>query len=291
MPANCGEGLNATDLRASLGFKSLRNLDMSMKLKLIILFAGLFVGLASACSLGSGGSTEIRDDSFVVGHSPRLVVSSDNGRVIVNSGPDRSVSVKATLRKSNDIEYQITQVGDVISVRAKTDDGGIFNFGESPGADIEITTPSNTAVELRSSNGSVEVYGIQESGTLRTTNGKIVLDNVSGDFNIVTTNGGVAITQAIGSFDVETKNGRIKFDGKLTSGGSNRLTTTNGNVEIKLQGTPSVKLDASTSNGSVNTEYPILTSSPGDEHHLVGTIGAGEAVLLVRTSNGSVVIR
>ena len=134
---------------------------MDMKLKFMVLFAGLLVGLASACSLGSGGPTEIREDTFGVGNSPRVVVSSDNGRVIVNSGPNRSVSVKATLRKSDNIEYEITQVGDVISVRAKIDDGGIFNFGESPSADIEITTPSNTAVELRSSNGSVEVYGIQ----------------------------------------------------------------------------------------------------------------------------------
>ncbi len=290
MPANCGEGLNATDLRARLGFKSLRNLDMGMKLKLIILFAGLFVGLASACSLGSGGSTEIRDDSFVVGHSPRLVVSSDNGRVIVNSGPDRSVSVKATLRKSDDIEYQITQVGDLISLRAKIDNGGIFSFGESPGANIEITTPSNTAVELRSSNGSVEVYGIQQSGTLRTSNGKIVLDNVFGDFDIVTSNGGVSITRAIGSFNVKTTNGRIDFDGELLPGGDNKMTTSNGRVEITLQGTPSIKLDGSTSNGSIDTDHPILVSSPGDQHHLVGTIGTGEAALLVKTSNGSVAI-
>ena len=262
-----------------------------MGMKLMILFAGLFVGLGLACGGGFGGSTEIRDDSYVVGDSPRVVVSGDNGTVVVNPGPDRTVTVHATLRKPGDIEYEITQVGDVINVTAKIDDGGIFNFGESPGADIAITAPTNTAVELRTSNGNVEVYGMQQSGKVRTSNGKIVLDQVSGDFNIVTSNGGVTIAGAIGSFDVETSNGRIKFDGELASGSSNKMTTSNGSVEIKLQGTPSVKLDASTSNGSIDTEYPIQTSSPGDKHRLVGTIGAGEAVLLVRTSNGSVVIR
>ena len=258
-----------------------------MGMKLMILFAGLFVGLASAC----GGSTEIRDDSFVVGDSPRVVVNGDNGRVIVNAGPDRTVRVMATLRNPDDIEYAITQTGDVISVTAKVDDGGFFNFGRDRSADIEITTPSNTRVELRTGNGQVEVYGMQRSGTVRTSNGKIVLDNVSGDFKIVTSNGGVTITQATGSFDVETSNGRIEFDGQLASGTSNKMKTSNGSVEIKLQGTPSLELDASTSNGSIDTEYPILTSSPGDKNRLVGTIGTGEAVLLVRTSNGSVVIR
>lgn len=42
---------------------------MSMKLKLMVLLTGLFVGLVSACGLGSGGSTEIRNDRFGVGDS------------------------------------------------------------------------------------------------------------------------------------------------------------------------------------------------------------------------------
>ena len=35
---------------------------MGMKVKLMVLLTGLFVGLVSACGLGSGGSTEIRND-------------------------------------------------------------------------------------------------------------------------------------------------------------------------------------------------------------------------------------
>ena len=119
-----------------------------MVTKLMIVFAGLFIGLASGCGLDSDGPTEVRVDSFVVGALPGVMVTGDNGRIIVNAGPDRTVSVKATLREPDDVEYEITQVGDVINVNAKTDDGGIFNFGESSGVDIEITTPSNTAIEL-----------------------------------------------------------------------------------------------------------------------------------------------
>ena len=196
-----------------------------------------------------------------------------------------------TLRKPDDIEYTVTQQGDVIIVVAKTDDGGIFDFGDSPNAEIEITAPSNTRFELKTSNGGIDVYGIHQSGTMRTSNGKVVLDNVSGDFDIVTSNGGIIITRAIGSFIVETNNGGIEFDGELVPGGDNKMTTSNGSVDITLQGTPSVKLDGSTSNGSIDTGHPILTSSPGDRHHLVGAIGRGEAALLVRTSNGSVTIR
>ena len=171
------------------------------------------------------------------------------------------------------------------------DGGGLFNIGDSLRAEIEITTPSNTVVELLSSNGGVEVYVLKKSGTVRTSNGRIVLDKVAGDFNVATSNGRVSITEAGGSFDVETSNGGIEFDGELIKGSSNRMATSNGSIDIRFLGTTSVMLDASTSNGSIDTEYPILTSSPGDEHHLVGAIGAGEAELIIRTSNGSVAIR
>ena len=251
----------------------------------------LLVFLTAACSEGFTGPTETRDDSFFVGDSPRIVVSGGNGGIVVISGTDGTVRVHATLRKPDELEYKATQEGDTISVEAKGKSRGFFNFGQSPGASIEITAPPNARVELRTSNGSVEVHGMHQSGTVRTSNGTIVLEDVTGDFDVSTSNGAVTISLARGTFDVETSNGRIDFDGELAPGGNNRMTTSNGSVDIKLRGTPSVKLDASSGNGSVSTRLPILTTSPGDEHHLTGTIGAGDAELLVRTSNGSVVVQ
>ena len=261
-----------------------------MKLGLWMLGA-LLVFVIAACSDDPTGSSPTRDDTFVVGRSPTVVVSVDNGRIIVNRGTDGRVRVQATLRKPGQLEYATTQAGNLISVEAKDKGGGIFDFGASPGADIEITAPSDTMVELRSVNGSVEVYGMQQSGTIRTSNGTIVVQDVSGDFDISTLNGVVTIALASGTFAVETLNGRIDFDGTLTPGAANRLTTANGSVAIKLQGTPSVELDASTANGSVATELPILMTSTGAEHRLVGTIGDGDAELYVRTSNGSITIQ
>ena len=265
-----------------------------MKSGLLILGV-LLVSLTAACSSGFAGPTETRDDSFVVGDSPRVVVSSDNGRIVVKRGTDGTVRVQANLRKPDDLKYETSQEGHTISVEAKEKRPGffnrIFNLGDSPGADIEITAPFNTRLELRTSNGGVEVYGMHQSGTVRTSNGKIVMEDVIGDFYMSTSNGSVTITLASGTFDVETVNGRIEFDGEIVPGGHNRMRTVNGSVEIKLQGIPSVKLDASSGNGSVTTRFPILTTSPGDKRHLVGTIGVGDAELLVRTINGSVTIR
>ena len=69
------------------------------------------------------------------------------------------------------------------------------------------------------------------------------------------------------------------------------MRSSNGNMDVKLQGTPSMELDASTSDGSITTELPILTTSTGDEDHIAGKIGNGDAKLVVKTSNGSITIR
>ncbi len=255
-----------------------------------ILALSLLVFLAMACNVGFDGPTETREDSFTVGEVVRIVVNGDNGSVTVNAGTDGAVVVLATLRRPDELEYEAVQNGDTISVEAKAKRSGIFNFGESPGANIDITAPPNARVELRTGNGAIEVNGMQQSGTVHTSNGRIALTNVSGDFNISTSNGAVVITQAKGVFDIKTSNGRIEFDGEI-SGGSNRMTTSNGSIDVKLQGTPSVKVDASTSNGSVTSNIPITIASAVDDKHLVGTIGNGDAELFIETSNGSVMIQ
>ena len=253
--------------------------------------AALFIGLSSACSVFSVGSTEVRENSFSVGDSPLVIVDGGNGRVTVNAGPDHRVDVQATLKNSEAVKYEAVQEGEVITIIADTSGGGLFILGGGPSANIEITAPANAAVELRTSNSRIEVHGMKRSGTMRTSNGAIVLDHVSGDFTLTTSNGGVTVTNTSGSFDIETSNGGIVFAGEFTQGGDNKMTTSNGNVRITLEGTPSVKLDGSTSNGSVTSDHPILTTLSGDEHHLVGTIGEGESTLVVKTSNGSISIK
>ena len=228
------------------------------------------IAMAPACDLHNG-TTETRENSFRVSSSPRVQVEASNGYITVVSGPDGSIVVKAIIREPDDVEYAVTQTGYTIFVTANEKSSSGFGFGGSPGASIEIITPSNTTLDLHTSNGRIEVRGIRQSGSLITSNGKIVADDVSGEYQLRTSNGG------------------IEFDGVLTPGGNNRMETSNGSITIKLRGTPSVNLDASTSNGSVNSELPITTESFGD-NHIIGKIGDGESELTVRTSNGSIQI-
>jgi hypothetical protein len=249
---------------------------------------------------------ETRDDSFTVDHTARVVVKTGNGGIAVTAGPDNQVLVEATLTVPDELSYSITQDGDTIMVEAKPKTGRTWR--DCMGASIVVTAPSMTDVDLHTSNGALNVEGIEGSGDLETSNGAIELFDVKGDFQgrtsngsldidgmegsaeLRTTNGAIDVRRVIGEVDLETSNGRVSFDGELIAGGDNRLVTSNGRVVVELRGEPSISLDASTTNGEINTTLPITTSLV-EKNRIVGTIGDGEAGLYVRTSNGDLTIR
>jgi hypothetical protein len=257
---------------------------------------------AAGCT---AGPTETRDDSFSINGTATLIVNSDNGWITVNAGTDDEVRVQATLRGIDRIDYKVSQDGNTITVLAEIDQGW---FISNVGVGITITAPVNADVELETSNGAIELNGIEGTGTLGTSNGKIVLENVKGDFEgetsngkievdtlegtafLRTSNGGLDLQEVTGEVDAETSNGRISYSGDMIAGGDNRLITSNGDVDVQLLGTPGIKLDASTSNGDVTSELPITATTTSDDH-LVGTIGDGEADLYIRTSNGDITIK
>jgi DUF4097 and DUF4098 domain-containing protein YvlB len=263
--------------------------------------------------------------------SPTVIVNNENGGIEINAGTDNEVRVEATLTDAPRVQYEISQDGDTITIDVSVTKQWWF-YG-SAAADITITTPAGTYVDIDTSNGAVELQGMEGSGVLNTSNGKIVLKDVKGSYDGTTSNGAIEIgtmegtcvistsngsvdlwdvkgevevessngeiwfsgemtagTRSKGEVEVESSNGEIWFSGEMTAGTRSRLVTSNGKVDVELLGTPSVSLDAKTSNGVVTCEL-VITATLTREDHLVGTIGAGETELYIRTSNGDVTIR
>ena len=157
----------------------------------VLVFVLASAVLANAACVGDGAfTTETRDDSFTVNGLAVLVVSSENGKVEVVTGSDNEVRVQATLRGVERIDYDVTQDGNTITVVADVHSG--WNVGNR-GADIVITAPASTDVDLTSSNGMVSVEGIEGNGKLATSNGMVSLEDVKGDFEGTTSNGKIQI--------------------------------------------------------------------------------------------------
>lgn len=258
------------------------------------------------------GKASMRDDTFAVGDNPRLVVRGFNGRIRVRAGEPGSIRVRARLKKPRGIKYRAVQEGDLVTVEAKDRQSEGFLHGlsrQSSGANIEVTVPVTTSVDLATSNGPVELHGTESSGTVQTKNGRIRVENFKGDLSATTknapitvktlsgsaelssTNSRVSIEDAHGRFDARTTNGSIKFQGSIEPGTDNRLSTTNGSIKVALDADPSFKLTAATVNGRVRCEVPGFVAAVEKRHKLKGTVGEGEGELIAKTVNGSIAIQ
>ena len=259
------------------------------------------------------GKTSMRDDAFAVGTNPRLVVRGFNGRIRVRAGEPGSIRVRARLKKPHEIKYSATQEGHLITVEAKParqSEGFLHGFSrQSSGANIEVTVPVTTSVDLATSNGPVELRGTEGSGEVQTKNAPIRVEQFKGDLNAATKNGSITIKTLSGSaelstmnsrvsiedshgrFEVRTINGPIKFQGSMEPKGHNKLSTLNGNIKVALDADPSLALTAATSNGRARCEVPGFVAAVEKRHKLEGTMGAGEAELVAETKNGSIVVQ
>lgn len=147
-------------------------------------------------------------------------------------------------------------------------------------------------LEGHTTNGTVELQNFSGSASVHTSNGVIRADRVKGYFSASTTNGAVEghLVEPSGGrpVRVETTNGRVN----LTVEGSKipdiQASTTNGSITVRLPGNVNAKVKAHTSNSSINSEFDVTTQGNLSKHHLEGTIGTGGPLLDLQTSNGTI---
>jgi len=165
-------------------------------------------------------------------------------------------------------------------------------LGIGVSVNYEIQCPSAVSVNLHSTNGKIEINGVEGTVDAKTTNGGIQLHGGAGRIHAVTTNG-----------NIEASVSRLTDEGMFVStNGSLTLairqgvapvsaSTTNGSINLKLPGDFSGHLDAKTSNGRVHSDFDVPFTNKSKKR-LSGKIGeGGQANVKLRTTNGGIHLR
>jgi hypothetical protein len=268
-----------------------------------LLAAGLLTAALALTGCFAGGditAEEVISESFPVGAAPRVVVETFNGRIDVNAGTDGQVAVEATKRGAGftraeaeddlkNVLVTMTQEGDTLRIRAERTDAP-FVTGNT-GASFVVSVPTGAALELRTSNGQITTFDVTGDVFAQTSNGEIDVRGGAGRLDLGTSNGRIEIEARDARVDAGTSNGRISFRGSLAEG-DHRFDTSNGSIDITLPSDARFRIDASTSNGDVSTEFPVTVSGSLDDNELRGTVGENPSVSIIATSsNGSIDIR
>jgi len=188
-----------------------------------------------------GGQVVPQTRLFTVTGTPTLVINDDSGAINVQtSNSSTSVTVQATnnerfFNNPNDAQLNASQNGNTIN--ASVPDNG------QGSADITVTVPQDSNLQLTTANGDIQVNGISGQMTLTANDGNVQMTNdaLTGQSNITTTGGD------------------INFAGTIDKSGMYQFQSGSGSINVILPGAPAFHLDASTNSGSIAaSDFPSV---------------------------------
>jgi DUF4097 and DUF4098 domain-containing protein YvlB len=243
------------------------------------------------CGVSAAGDlTEKLDKTFRLRSGGRFELRNTNGAVHVNTWDREEVRIEAEKRVHGgsrqeaerllkETEIRIDAADDYVRVDTDTprSNGGSFWHWLFDGgsADIQviywITLPRRAVVRLSNTNGRVEVREVAGECEVKTTNGRIVMLGMAGGASAHTTNGSIELRllELLGAHD---------FD----------LKTTNGGITAELPENFSGWISAQTTNGSIQSSFPVTVERGYSKNRLEGKVGDGGSRFRAETTNGSI---
>jgi len=220
-----------------------------------------------------------------------LEIKGINGsiRAVASSGTEVRVSAEKRARRSDPDEVRIEVVEH---------EGGVTICAVYP-------TPRNrepnecrpgSAGRLNSNDNDVNVdFAVEVPAGVRfhatTVNGAVQATSLGGDVRAVTVNGDITVSTS-GTARANTVNGTIEVSmARSDWTGDLEFETVNGGIAITLAESVSTDVEASTVNGSIETDFPLTVRGRFGPKRVTGTIGQGGRKLALSTVNGSISIR
>ncbi|MDE1161690.1 MAG: DUF4097 family beta strand repeat-containing protein [Acidobacteriaceae bacterium] len=282
-----------------------------MKLRLVALALAAFSTVAAAHA----------DDTFRrtldTSAQPDVYLSNGAGSLRIMQSNDSSVEVvghvHAGWKSFSDIEARvhrivanppIKQSGNSIRIGEVTERSLLNNIT----IDYEIRVPHDTALNLHTGSGDIEINSVGRfvaasagSGSIRAReiHGPAELQSGSGDIEINETvaapikarsgSGSIRITGLNGSLNARTGSGDIEASGHLD--GPSEASTGSGSVRLHTGDSSHFNLEAATGSGTIRVHFPGFEGHDNENrHHVTAPVNGGGAPLAIRTGSGDVEI-
>ena len=195
-------------------------------LELLLLLAA---GLQSAIRADTTTHPIPFDTTLVVATSARLAVDVGTGGAIrIIGGESKTIGVHVSERGRHCAECVVTiaHTGGAVQVRIRRGTNG----GAPADLQIEIDVPVQSAIELASAGGPVEIEGIDGTLSGSTQSGPLSLRRISGAVELQTRRGDVTLRESYVSGNLRTLDGRVLFE---DVGGSVVGTSAKGRVILR----------------------------------------------------------
>jgi hypothetical protein len=291
-----------------------------------ILLIVLLIGASAGQSLLSGGSlgvllgkmklVPVSGSQEVASEIKAVKISIPSGKVKVNGVTGNSLNYEGSLlvaggsqseaESTMKEQWKVTTEGDtlILSLDVENDWLAGFQFGFTTNNPyLNVSLPQDLAVEIDTSDGSIDASELESgliaetsngtmnlhdiAGTLKahTSNGSLAAKNIDGQVELASSNGAITLDDIEGSVSAKSSNGKITVHSQITDNW--KCTTSNGKVIIGLPAGTDARISAETSNGSLEGNVPW--DHDGDNRG-TAVLGSGTHLMELSTSNGSVTV-
>ena len=247
----------------------------------------LLAGSAGCDLMTAGMSNEATTEwhkSYQLTANGRIDIDNTNGKIEVEPSNGTTVEVVAIKKAhgSDDAAAKaaldrITIAEDVspshikLETKQPSNSGGFHFLSGGMSVEYHVKVPVSAEVHATTTNGGIDITGVQGAVVAETTNGGIDGHGIGGQIKAETTNGGV---------DVDVT--------RVADGGIS-LSCTNGAVGLKLPHDAKANISAHVTNGGIDANgLSIETTGENTRRDLEGRLNGGGPKVSLETTNGGV---
>ena len=227
-----------------------------------------------------------------------LSAQTSNGNIKVQGQESAGCEVTAHITARGNTEQEAREMADGVEVTLVPSEQSLKIDIKKPeselskhiGVSLDIKMLGQNRLDLKTSNGNIDIGDISRGITLHTSNGNINLNHIAGPIAAYTTNGNVDCRDVGKDFQARTSNGNVNVIFSESAEGASRIDieTSNGSIRVTPPKSFSAAVDAATSNGKVTCDRAITVQGDISKNSLRGTLGTGEGTCRLHTSNGSI---
>jgi DUF4097 and DUF4098 domain-containing protein YvlB len=298
-----------------------------MKTKLAIsLLSVLLLGILFTSSFARDLKV-IHEKTFQTEMGKNFKLKTGNGDVYISTWdkPEVYVKISGNSKAESKMKFRFEKSDDGITSEGKHESW--FNWFSWGGIYVkyEIKLPDNYNANVSTAGGDIKLYDLK--GTIdfntsggdifikntegfvhsSTSGGDITLESNNGKMNLSTSGGDIQVRDFEGDLSVSTSGGDIVLEGKngkvnaSTSGGDINLTyidvnkgidlsTTGGDIYVKVPESFSADANLSTTGGDVECDLPITSKGRISASKIKGELNGGGPKLECTTTGGDIKI-
>ena len=255
----------------------------------VTLFSYLFLGAASSGAITYADDLKVlHEKTFPIDPGKQLKVKTPTGDIEVTYWDESKVYIKILGDDDAEerIHFEFNNDDNLVEIIADKD-GSLFSWFSGINLKYEIKVPAQFNVDVSTSGGDIKLGGVNGTAKLHTSGGDIWAERVEGNLDVSTSGGDISLICGGTEIVAHTSGGDIDLDYFGPNVGID-LSTSGGDIEVKLPSDFDASMELSTSGGDVSCNLTINNATKLSGHKIVADLNNGGMDFSAHTSGGDI---